>query len=430
MDTALNRRQFFGSAIAGGAATLGLASAARAQSPNNRIVVGVLGLWRGVRLARHLAEEPNCVVKYACDVDRRRAEECANAVAEVTESSPEPIQDFRRIYDDPEVDAVVMALPVHWHAPASILALQAGKHVYVEKPCCHNPHEGELLIQAARRYGKAVQMGNQRRSWPVIREAMQRLHEGEIGNVYYSRSWYADTRGSIGRGQELEPLEHIDYELWQGPAPRRQLKDNIVHYNWHWLWHWGTGESGNSAPHTIDLCRWGLDVDYPIRATSVGGRYVFDDDQETPDTQVISFDFPGGKTITWEGVSCNRLGIEGARLGAVFMGDEGSLVIDDNRGGGYAICDLEGREVEAVDGPKDDRQHLIDFLEGIRNDAPLDLNSEIEEGYKSTLLPLLGNIAHRTGRSLTCGEKGRIEGDADAEALWSREYEPGWEPEV
>ena len=431
MNTEMNRRQFLGGALAGGAAvSLGLASAARAQSPNNQIVVGVMGLSRGARLARQFAEEPNCVVKYVCDVDRRRADECAAAVAEVTDSSPEPLQDFRRMYDDPEVDAVAMALPVHWHAPAAILALKAGKHVYVEKPCCHNPREGELLVEAARKYGKAVQMGNQRRSWPAVREAMQRLHEGEIGNVYYSRCWYADTRGSIGRGQDFELLEHIDYDLWQGPAPRRPLKDNIVHYNWHWFWHWGSGESGNSAPHTIDLCRWGLNVDYPVRAASVGGRYVFDDDQETPDTHVITFDFPGGKTITWEGVSCNRLGIDGARLGAAFMGDEGALVIDDNHNGGYAIHDLQGREIERVDGVQGDQPHIADFLDAIRNDAPLDLNSEIEEGYKTTLLPLLGNIAHRTGRSLTCGEQGRIVGDAEAEALWSREYEPGWAPEV
>ncbi len=430
MSNALNRRQFFGSAIAGGAATLGLASAARAQSPNNRIVVGVLGLSRGARLAREFAEHDNCVVKYACDIDRNRAEDCAAAVEEITGDAPEAVQDYRRVFDDDEVDAVVLAMPAHWHAPASILAMQAGKHVYVEKPCCHNPHEGELLVDASREYGKVVQMGNQRRSWPEIRGGMQRLREGVIGNVYYARCWYANTRGSIGHGEETEPPDHIDYELWQGPAPRRPYRDNVVHYNWHWMWHWGTGESGNNGTHGIDVGRWGLGVDYPVRVSSVGGRYFYDDDQDTPDTHVLTFDFPGGKTLMWEGVSCNRLGVGGSRWGVAFFGDEGSLVIDGPRRGGYDIFDLEGREEESVDGPVGDTPHIHNFLEAVRNDAPDELNSEIEEGYKSTLLPLLGNIAHRTGRSLTCGEKGRIEDDADAEALWAREYEPGWEPEV
>jgi len=428
MRTRINRRQFLGRTVAGGAvAGLGLGRAAQAQSPNEHINVGVLGLSRGARLAREFAEQDNCEVTWVCDVDRNRADDCAAAVEELVGEAPNAVQDFREVYDDPDVDAIVLALPIHWHAPAAILAMEAGKHVYVEKPCCHNPREGELLVEAARYYDKAVQMGNQRRSWPGIREGMQRLHEGEIGRLYYSRCWYASTRGAVNLGDEVDPPAHLDYDLWQGPAPRRPYPENLIHYNWHWFWHWGTGEAGNNGVHAMDLSRWGLDVDYPVRVASVGGRHRFDDDQETPDTHVLTFDFPDGKTIMWECLSCNQPGLGGTGFGAEFFGEEGSLVID---GGGYAIRDVEGREVESESGPSGDAGHVEDFLTAIREDAPLDLHSEIEGGYKSSLLPLLGNISHRVGRSLTCGENGRIEDDSEAEAYWEREYEPGWEPEV
>ncbi len=431
MSTEINRRQFLGRAAVGGAvAGLGLTSAARAQSPNDQIVVGVLGAQRGAPLARNFAQQDNCVVKYVCDVDTNRADELAGALDELTGEAPNAVQDFRRVYDDPDVDAVVLALPVHWHALGSIMALQADKHVYVEKPCCHSPREGELLVEAARHYGKAVQMGNQRRSWPQLREGMQRMHEGDIGRVYYARCWYASTRGPINLGEEVDPPEHLDYEMWQGPAPRRPYVENLIHYNWHWFWHWGTGEAGNNGVHAIDLARWGLGADYPIRVSSAGGRHRFDDDQETPDTHVLTFDFPDDKTMMWECLSCNQPGLGGTGFGATFYGEDGSLVIEGGRAGGYTILDVEGREVETVDGPAADEPHVEDFLTAIRNDAPLDLHSEIEEGYKSSLLPLLGNISHRVGRSLTCGEYGRIEGDSEAESYWEREYEPGWEPEV
>ncbi len=428
MNKPINRRQFLGGAIASGAAVagLGMAGRAAAESPNNRINVAVLGLSRGARLAQTFAEQENCVVTHVCDPDMNRANNCASAIEEHTGTAPEALQDLRRVFDNPDVDAVVMAMPVHWHAPAAIMALKAGKHVYLEKPCCHNPHEGELLVEAARHYNKAVQMGVQRRSWPGVVEGIERVRAGDIGNVYYALSWYTSTRGSIGRGQETDPPDHLDYELWQGPAPRRPYKDNLIHYNWHWHWHWGSGESGNNGVHALDLLRWGLDVDYPIRVTSAGGRYRYDDDQETPDTHLLSFDFADDKSIGWQGVSCNNPNVQGVGI-ANFFGEEGSLVISD---GGYVINDNDGREVESHDGPRADGPHVEDFLTAIREDAPLSLNAEIEEGYKSTLLPLLGNIAHRVGRSLACGEKGHIIDDAEAEAEWRREYESGWEPSV
>ncbi len=189
------------------------------------------------------------------------------------------------------VDALVIATCNHWHAPAAILACAAGKHVYVEKPCSHNPREGEMMVAAARKHRRLVQMGNQRRSMPAAIEAIAQLRSGVIGRVYYAQSWYLNTRPSIGAGKSAPVPEGLDYDLWQGPVPRRPFKSNYLHYNWHWFWHWGNGELGNNGVHAVDTCRWGLGVDYPVQATSVGGRFCHEDDQETPDTNVATFRF-------------------------------------------------------------------------------------------------------------------------------------------
>lgn len=412
----------------------------RNGSPNEKIVVAIMGTnSRGAALAQGFAKLPNAEVAYICDVDDAAIAKGVEAVTMAGQkSTPKGIKDFRQALDDPALDALVIASPDHWHAPAAILAMQADKHVYVEKPCSHNPREGEMLIEAANRYGKVVQMGNQRRSWPLVVEGIQAVKDGAIGRPYYSRAWYANTRESIGKGKPAPVPEGLDYELWQGPAPRRPYQDNLIHYNWHWFWHWGTGEILNNGTHFIDLCRWGLEVDYPTQVSSSGGRYAYDDDWETPDTQITTFDFDGEKSIAWEGRSCNGQPIEGISAGASFHGENGSLVI---LGNGYKIFDNKGKEIKqasyestnALDttGPgfNLDVDHLTNFYQGIRDGA--DLNSEITEGNKSVLLCQLGNIAHRTQRMLSCDPAtGKILNDPEAMKLWGREYEPGWEPSV
>jgi predicted dehydrogenase len=386
-----------------------------------------MGVQRGRALAAGFANLPGAQIKYVCDADIDRANSCAEYVKDKASQSPAPIQDFRRILDDKSVDALVCAAPNHWHAPATILACAAGKHVYVEKPCCHNPREGELMVQAARKYNRAVQMGSQRRSGPLMQEAVQQLRDGAIGRVYLARSWYNSARPPIGPGKPAPVPENLDYELWQGPAPRRPYLENRIHYNWHWFWHWGNGELGNNGVHTLDLCRWGLGVDYPIRVTSSGGRYAFEDEQETPDTHTVCFEFKNRCSITWDCLSCNR-----HRLGffVVFYGDKGALELDQN--GDYRIYDSADKEIKnQKDAPRGDVEHMVNLLDAIRNDTPLELNSEIEKGHKSTLLCHLGNIAHRTGRTLNCNPaNGHILDDDEAMGLWAREYEPGWEPKV
>jgi len=444
MGTSGNSRREFMKTMAFGIAGLGMARGVRAgrygkiQGSGDRIRLGVMGTHsRGHALATGFAKLEDADIVYICDVDERAREKTAAAVNDIQSGTVRQVEDFREILDDGSVDALAVATPDHWHAPAAIAGIQAGKHIYVEKPCGHNPREGELLLQAARDHGRVVQMGNQRRSWPFVQEAISRLREGVIGRVYYSRGWYANSRGSIGHGNHTPVPGWLNYDLWQGPAPRVPYRDNVIHYNWHWFWRWGTGESGNNGTHAIDLCRWGLEVNYPVKVTSGGGRYRFQDDWETPDTQVITAEFEDGKSMTWEGLSCNPSGLLGTGFGASFHGDDGALILLDSR---YKIYDLKNKVVEEVSshganvdltgsGFNRDAVHFADFLQAVRNGTHP--NSDIEGGHKSVLLVHLGNIAQRTGNELHCDPRnGHILDNEEAARFWARDYEPGWAPTV
>jgi predicted dehydrogenase len=429
MKDSLTRRDFLKTTSVAGAGLLAMGSihpVRAAESANNRVRVAVMGTnGRGMaHIAGYLAQ-PNCEIAYICDVDSRALDKGVEAVAKKQERKPKGVKDFRQILDDKDVDVLSIATPNHWHAPATILACKAGKHVYVEKPCSHNAHEGEVMVEAARKYGRKVQMGNQRRSWPWIIEAMQRLHSRELGDVYFARAWYNNARGSIGHGNPVPVPAWLDYTLWQGPVTDRPFVDNLVHYNWHWRWHWGNGEIGNNGIHVLDLARWGLQVDYPTRVTCGGGRYHFHDDQETPDTTIATFDF-GDKGATFDGHSCDKHGPENAMFGCTFYCQKGALVIADNT---LRIFDPSNKMVEEKKNKGDDGGHFANFLSAIRDNKPL--NSEIAEGAKSTLLCHLGNIAYRTGRTLNLDPKtNHIADDRDAMKLWTTEYRKGWEPKA
>jgi predicted dehydrogenase len=400
-------------------------------------VIGVNS--RGLQHIQALAKIPNVTVAYVCDVD---AKALANgidlAVKSGSKKAPTGLKDFRKALEDPTLDAVSIAMPDHWHTPAALLAMQAGKHVYLEKPGSHNPAEAELLVDATKKYGKVVQMGNQRRSWPRVQEAMQELHSGAIGRVYYARAWYTNTRKSIGHGKVSPTPEWLDFELWQGPAPRKDFRDNLIHYNWHWFWHWGTGEIVNNGVHFLDLARWGLQVDYPERVYSSGGRYQFVDDWETPDTQIASYQFEGDKSILWEGRSCNARDINGMGSGVSFHGENGTLELLNNS---YKIFDNSNKLVKSAEPTSNivvnqqgagfdmDVDHFQNFIDAV--DQGKSLISPYPEIKKSVLMCHLGNISYRTGRALDINtQTGRIEDDADAMRLWGREYQPGWEPKL
>ncbi len=414
------------------------ASYRRIMGANEMIRVSVMGVnSRGLALAQNFAFHQDCEVIGICDVDQRAIDKCLNGIKDIQESTPLRYTDFRKSLENKEVDALVIAAPDHWHAPAALLGLKAGKHIYIEKPCSHNPHEGELLIQATAKYKKSMQMGNQRRSWPNVMQAIQDIKEGAIGRPYFGKGWYTNNRASIGIGKETAVPEWLDWNLWQGPAPRRKFKDNLVHYNWHWLWHWGTGESCNNGTHMIDLLRWGLNVDYPTKVSSNGGRYHYKDDWETPDTQVINIDFKEGVSMSWEGRSCNGKYIEGSSVGVAFYGEKGTLVIYG--GNEYKIYDLKNNVIKEVKDekgvdPRDlanpaghlDATHVRNFFDNIKLNTPL--RSDIDSGHKSTLLMQLGNISQRVGRSLNINpQNGHILGDTLANMHWKREYEKGWE---
>jgi predicted dehydrogenase len=407
-------------------------------SPSEKVNVGVMGLnGRGMVFARSFSRGANTNVAYLCDVDSNVLNKAMPATQGQT-MAPKAVTDIRRVLDDKDVDAIIIAAPDHWHAPATLMALAAGKHVYLEKPSGHNPREDELLMDAARKYPKLkVQLGTQRRSSPRFVEVRQALQQGLIGTPYLARAWYANTRGTIGKGKVVPVPSNLDWELWQGPAPRTAYRDNVVHYNWHWFTRWGTGEICNNGTHEIDVARWMLGLDYPKSVYSTSGRYHFADDWEFPDTQEVTFEFEGGKTIIWQGQSANGLQLYGRSRGTTILGTNGSLVIDQD---GYVVYDLKNKVVKEVMGVRGDplntvgddgltQLHVDNFTNAVRTGATL--SAPIEDGAITGVLCHLGTIADQTKRKLTTDPKnGRIIGDAEAAKLWSREYDPRWKPVV
>jgi len=447
-----SRRKFIKNLAASSAALAigGMATGMSAKSyrnivgANDRINLAMIGVnSRGKSMSGTFAGQKNANVTCICDVDERAIPKAIKAAMEVNPAITQKSEkDCRKVLEDKTIDAIYIATPDHWHAPLTIMGCQAGKHVYVEKPVSHNPHEGELAIAAARKYNRVVQMGAQRRSAPILTQGIEQLRNGIIGRVYMAKTWYTNARKSTFLTPGTVPT-WLDYDLWQGPAPRVPYKDGLIHYNWHWFWHWGTGEALNNGTHEVDVALWGLGVDFPTRVTSVGGRYHFKDDWETPDTQVVSLDFPGRISLVWESRSSNGRKIEGADRGIIFYGENGSLDTGDDS---YKVYDLNGKLVSEVKSesaePNNlqgrntaspsltmDSLHAADFLDAIRNNRRP--NCDVEIGYKSVLAMQLGNISWRVGRDLNIDpENGHIIKDPDAQKLWSRTYEKGWEPKL
>ncbi|MGK2925501.1 MAG: Gfo/Idh/MocA family protein [Lysobacterales bacterium] len=390
---------------------------------------------RGQILLADFLRAGNVTVTDLCDADARRMEESNAILAELGAPAAAVHSDIRKVLDHPNSDVLVIATPDHWHAPAALIALQAGKHVYLEKPVSHNPAEGELLVAAVARYGKVLQVGNQQRSSPESIELRQRVENGDLGDIYQIDNWYANARESIGNGVISEPPPWLDWEQWQGPAPRREFQDNLVHYNWHWFWHWGTGETCNNAMHELDIARWMLAASYPDEVCVRASRQFYrEDDWEMYDTMVAEYRF-GDVTVTWEGHSCNKVSKLGSDRGTLIYGTGGSAQVDRN---GYRIFDPAGELLhESLAAEKsattDTRGggvlndlHVANFLGTVRGTADYQ-HSPIEEGHRSTLMCHLANIAYRTGETLSCNPQTGRPRNAAAQALWSREYAPGWE---
>jgi predicted dehydrogenase len=430
-STRLARRSFLGrvTAAGGAAALAGLPPRMAAAGEAGRNVrVAVVGLGRGLDHVVTLGRIPGVEVGILAEVDPQRLARGLQAVADTGAPPPRGIADFRRALEDPTLDAVVIALPNFWHTPAALLALQAGKHVYVEKPGSQNPREAEMLVAAAQKYGRLVQMGNQRRTW--MKDAIAALHGGAIGTVRYGRGFYGNARKAVVPRDRPLP-EKLDLDLWQGPVPDDPRHDigSLIHYEWHWFWHWGNGELGNNGVHVLDVLRWGLKANYPARVTYTGGRYWHDDQQETPDTGTAGYDF-GHAGCEWVYSSCHPRRAESQLAEVIFYGDGGTMAIARDS---WTIFDQTGRQVGAGKSSVaglGDVAHVGNFIAAIRGEA--ELNSPIDEGQKSTMLCHLGNIAYRTHTVLQCDPlTGAVLANPAAEQLWGRPaYRAGWSVRV
>ena len=415
----IDRRSFLGAAgfIAAGSTLRD----SRAVGANDRVRVGVVGVRsRGYDLAKLFAENKGAEVVALCDIDDENFAKPAGAVEKISGQAPRIEKDFRRLLDDKSIDVIANATPDHWHALVAVMACQAGKDVYTEKPASHNVVEGRRMIQAARKYNRVVQVGMQRRSMDHVKEAVAYTKSGALGDVGMARAWIHQQRKPIGHGTPGPVPKGVDYDMWQGPAVDRPFMANRFHYNWHWFWNWGTGELGNNGIHGLDVARWGLGVDAPTAVTSGGGKFVFDDDQEVPDTQIVTWEFPKA-AIVWEHRMWSKHGTEGQGFGIAFYGDKGTLIVDETE---WTVVDPDGKKPEKPEGGKATNgmsAHVQNFLDCVRSrEKP---NADIEVGHLSTRLCHLGNIAHRMGRKLTF-DAGReaFKEAPDADKLLGREY--------
>ncbi len=440
-----NRRDFIKKTTAGslaltlGGLTFPTMANARIVGANDHINCAVIGVRsRAKAHVRAIHANTNAKILYNCDVDDVIIEEhniwCQKTIGYV----PKVEKDFRKILEDKDVDAVFIATPEHWHAPMAIMAMQAGKHVYIEKPCSHNPHENELLVAAQNKYGKKVQMGNQQRSATTSIQAIKDIRSGEIGEVYKGEAYYSNNRGSIGKGNEIAVPKTLDWDLWQGPAPRENYRDNIHPYNWHWFKTWGTGEMHNNGTHEVDICRWALGVDLPESVTSFGGKYTYDDDWEFVDNQQVTFKYPDNKFITWTGHSRGVIMPEQPGRGVTIYGSNGIIQLDRNF---YKQFDLQGNPIKfefekaqsATTNTRGegnlDVNHVGNFFDAIRSDTSL--HAEINDASISTMLCHLGNMAQDAGETLKVDQKtGKVLNNQNAMKSWKREYAKGWEPKL
>ncbi|RAV27538.1 Gfo/Idh/MocA family protein [Sinomicrobium soli] len=410
---------------------------------NDRLNIAIVGLGRrlGAYINPVVRKESNINLSYLCDVMKSQREKAAKRFAEKGLSETPILENsFFKVLEDKNVDAILNATPDHWHAPGTWLALEAGKHTYVEKPCSHNPKEGELIIAYQKKYNKIVQMGNQQRSSLPSIEIIREIHNGIIGHPYQAVAFYSANRGQVVAPRKASVPEGLDWDLFQGPVPRREYTHDTWDYNWHWYgWDFGTAEAGNNATHELDIARWALKVNFPEKVIcQAEKRHWPEDGWSMYDTMNATFEFEGNsKTINWDGKSRNGYNTYGKGRGTLIYGTEGSVLVNRT---GYTLYDRNGKSIKERKGGGSEAgtqlggggdistAHVVNFFETIRGKEQL--NSPIEEGVKSTLLCHLANISYRTGETLECNpENGHIKNSRKARALWTREYEKGWEPQ-
>jgi predicted dehydrogenase len=422
----MNRRYFMMSTAAATAT-----QAVRANpSPNDTVRVAVVGC--GGRGNSHMGawtSMPNVELAALVDVDDSHSERYVGTLQRQGKQAVKTIRDIRKVLDDKNIDAVSIATPNHWHTLQTIWACQAGKDVYVEKPCSHNIFESRQIVAAARKYNRIVQMGSQSRSSPALQEAVQKMRAGEFGDIYMARGLCFKARNTIGKTPVEAVPPGVDYDMWTGPAPLRPFTKNRFHYNWHWFWDTGNGDLGNQGIHEVDIARWGLGVTHPTKVSAIGGKFMFDDDQETPNTLTCAYEFNvGGKAKMMEfevrhWYSNHEAGIGGEKpgntIGNTFYGADGYLVID-NYNKYYSYL---GKEHKPGPARVEKDTHFENFITSVRERKRENVKAEIEEGAMSCVLVHLANISYRLGRTLHWDEKTwSVKNDPEANRMLTRNY--------
>lgn len=428
--TPIRRRTMLeGSALS--AAAMAFGAVQTRGSAGERLAVGLIGAGgMGGNHLRLLASRRDVDVTHVCDVDRDRLVQATSVVEKGSGKAPKGVNDLRQILDNRDIDAVWIATPDHWHAPAAILALNAGKHVYVEKPCCHNIREGRLMADAVARSGKQLQVGTQSRSTAVVQDAVARIHGGAIGEVLVAKAWNSQLRRSIGKTKPSQPPTQLDFDLWLGPAPAVPYRSNLLPGIWRWWYDFGCGDIGNDGVHDIDVACWGLGVaSHPSRIVCLGGKSFFDDDQQFPDTQYAVFEYPNAagsgraKQLIFEQRIWSPYVQEGYENGAAFYGIEGMLIIGHSVG--WTLFGPRNKKVAERSGPADLAAHHQNFLDSIRETSKAP-NADVIAGHRSATLVHLANIGARTGRALNFDPQTEtIIGDKEAATLVARRYRDG-----
>ncbi len=410
-------------AVTAAPATRVFAQDNQSTSANERLNVAIIGVnGRGQSHMGAFGARSDTDITYICDADENVGQDRAKRISDKQKTKCKVVQDMRRIFDDKSVDIVTIATPNHWHALAAIWAMQAGKDVYVEKPVSHNVSEGRRMAETARKYKKICQTGTQCRSLGGSIDAIKFVHDGGIGDVKLARGLCYKPRRSIGAPGIFEPPEGVDYNLWQGPASERPITRKRFHYDWHWQYHWGNGDMGNQGPHQMDLARWGLQVDrLSERVISYGGRLGYKDAGDVANTQVAIHQF-GDKTLVFEVRGLNTKDLRGARIGVIFYGSEGYVVLTSyTRGKAF---DLDGNVVKEFNGGGD---HYGNFVDAVRSRNHEDLTADVLEGHLSAGLAHTGTISYRLGDEISLGdlkqELAKVESNDDSAKTLARTVE-------
>jgi predicted dehydrogenase len=417
----------------------------RVIGANDRVNVAVIGFrGQGETHYERLSTVPNVRIKTLCDIDENLFPERVKAVEKLQGVAPGTEWDMLKVFDDKDIDAITTATPNHWHALTAIWACQAGKHVYVEKPCCHEIWEGRKMVEAARKYNRVMQVGFQNRSFKNVRAAMKFLHDGGIGDVYMARGLCFKARDPFPPAADCDPPAGVHYDRWLGPAPKRPFNPNRFHYKWHWNWDYGNGDIGNQGPHQFDIARWGLNKnEHPVKIFSEGDCYAFGDcPQQTANTQVATFKYADNKMLVFEvrGLYTNHESYEidtgkrkeGILVGNLFYGSKGWMHLDGSNWKTFFGRKNEPGPTSEAGGEISDPTVLRgtggsgiyeNFINAVRSGNPKDLTSDIESGFMSSALPHMANISYRLGRVVHFdGKNEKFVDDKQANAMLKRDY--------